>query len=97
MNTEHFMICIRAYFPGAKVNHISSNDGDLQKVIFSHPRKYFPHNFNLCNYYNTGETFLQAGMLKYPVSIIPGNTCPSLSEETLLNTLKLLNNRGWCV
>lgn len=96
MNVEQFLTCVRAYFPGAKVKYISSNNGDLQRVTFSHPKKYFPHNMSLCNYYNTGETFLQAGILKYPISIIPDNPNPSLTEETLLKLLKRLNNRGWC-
>lgn len=104
MNAEQFLTCVRAYFPGAKVKRVNGKVGGEQKIEFEHPTKCFPHRFRLHNYPDSDGALLWPGNLRYPVSIVPetgkisllGKGNPSLSEETLLKTLKRLNNRGWC-
>lgn len=88
MDREHFIICIRAYFPEAQVSYsVRKVDGryvNAQDIYFYH-RSKMPFQVSILNFYENGMTKL------YNHS----RTVPTLSEKNLLNYLRYLNNTGW--
>lgn len=92
MNTERFMTCIRAYFPGAPVAITNNGNGDIQTVTVTNDQ-LFPHKFVITNDVDNHKVLLYVNGLKYPRSIVSTN--PMMSEDDLLHTLKLFNLGGW--
>lgn len=88
MNTEHFMTCIRAYFPEAQmaysVRKLAGCYVNAQDIWFFHKSK-MPFQVSILNFYEDGRTQLSDH----------SRTVPSLSEKKLLDYLRYLNNTGW--
>lgn len=87
MDTEHFMTCIRAYFPEARVSYLVFKDGwyvNAQDIWFFHKSR-MPFQVSILNFYENGRTEVNNH----------SRTVHTVSEKKLLNYLRYLNNTGW--
>jgi hypothetical protein len=88
MDREHFITCIRAYFPEAQVSYsVRKVDGRYvnAQAIYLYNSSKVPFQISILNFYENGRTEL------YNHS----RTVPIISEKKLLNYIRYLNNTGW--
>lgn len=89
MNREHFMTCIRAYFPGAKASRHIDLFGKAQTITLRHA-KISPHCLTVYNYYARDAVLVFPGKPTLPIY-----HADCLPERWLLRYLKKYNKNGW--